>query len=432
MEFNSILIYENDAGEMLYPFTIMHCAWEQRIGCLRLFEKIRKIFPDKRIMYSGRDNHLKSFFARFEIDNEEIKKENILVISSSFLPSKKVFTEINEKYDSLSDEDKERSVIFYSGIRAFALLLNKKEIINPTELDKKFIPRFLSDFNELFVPIEIKDINFVDYLWDSLDINGKAIGEDLELIDNLNLLNTKNLNIYTTGSENIWVGKNVTIMPGSVLTASKGPIIIDDEATIMPNVFLEGPCYIGKKTLIKAGAKIYCNTSIGEKCKIGGEVEDSVILAYTNKQHEGFLGHSYLCEWINLGADTNTSDLKNTYSEIKVKLRGETYNTHRMFLGLLCGDHSKSGINSMFNSGTVCGVSANLFSEWYLPKEIPSFTWGGNPDASSQYELDKALETARTVMARRNMKLLKEEEELLSLEFTKSNVARSIKVQGAM
>ena len=371
-----------------------------------------------------------SFFARFAISDEKITKDNILVMSSSFLPSKKIFNEITEKYESLTEVEKTKSVIFYSGTRAFALLLKDKDIINPTELDKKFIPKFLSDFNEIFVPVEIKNVDFIDFLWDNLDLNGKSIRQDLELFDNLTCLESDHNKNYLgklynsasfVNSKNIFIGKNVQILPNAVLDATEGPIIIDDDAKIMPNVFIEGPCYIGKNTLIKAGAKIYENTSIGEVCKIGGEVENSIILAYSNKQHEGFLGHSYLCEWVNLGADTNTSDLKNTYSEIKVKLRNQVYRTDRIFLGVLCGDHTKTGINAMFNSGTVCGISSNLFSEWYQQKTISSFVWGGAED-SVKYEKDKALETARTVMRRRKKTLTKEEEELMNIEYFRSNL----------
>ena len=121
--------------------------------------------------------------------------------------------------------------------------------------------------------------------------------------------------------------------------------------------------------------KIYGKTSIGETCKIGGEVENSIVHAYSNKQHDGYLGHSYLCEWVNLGADTNTSDLKNTYGEIKVNLENKEINTHRIFLGLLCGDHTKAGINTMFTTGTVAGIAGILVNEWFLPNTIPSFSW---------------------------------------------------------
>jgi UDP-N-acetylglucosamine diphosphorylase/glucosamine-1-phosphate N-acetyltransferase len=169
---------------------------------------------------------------------------------------------------------------------------------------------------------------------------------------------------------------------------------------------------------VKAGAKIYGKTSVGESCKFGGEIENAIIHAYSNKQHEGFLGHSYIGEWVNLGADTNTSDLKNTYANIKVTLEGREIDTEKMFLGLLCGDHTKSAINTSFTTGTVAGVCGILVHDGTLPAVIPSYAWTGRKN-SPIYKIDKALDVARIVMARRGKELLPEEELLLRQEYEK-------------
>ncbi|MFQ5631881.1 MAG: glucose-1-phosphate thymidylyltransferase, partial [bacterium] len=163
---------------------------------------------------------------------------------------------------------------------------------------------------------------------------------------------------------------------------------------------------------IKIGAKIYGGTTIGAVCKVGGEVEGSILHGYANKQHEGFLGHAYLGEWTNLGADTNNSDLKNNYKSVRVNVNGEIVDSGSTFVGLFMGDHSKSGINTMFNTGTVVGVSCNVFGSGYPKKYIPSFTWGG-VDADEKYDLEKALETARAVMSRRNKQMTPAQEALL-------------------
>ncbi len=184
----------------------------------------------------------------------------------------------------------------------------------------------------------------------------------------------------------------------------------------MANAVLVGPCFIGDNSIIKIGAKIYEKTAIGEWCKVGGEVENSIIHAYANKQHDGFLGHSYLGEWVNLGADTNTSDLKNTYGKISAILRNKEVNSERMFLGLMAGDHTKSGINTMFTTGTVAGVSSNVIGAGYPPRSIPSFSFGGFKD-SPVYDFQKAIDVAKTVMLRRQKELLPEEEALLKMEF---------------
>jgi UDP-N-acetylglucosamine diphosphorylase/glucosamine-1-phosphate N-acetyltransferase len=189
-------------------------------------------------------------------------------------------------------------------------------------------------------------------------------------------------------------------MPGVTINAEHGPVWLDQDATVMPHAVLEGPLYLGKNSIIKTGAKIWENTTIGPMCKVGGDVEESIILAYSNKQHEGFLGHAYLAEWINIGADTNNSDLKNNYGEITVFLNGYPVNTGKQFLGLIMGDHSKTAINTMLNTGTIVGVNCNVFGSGFPPKFIPSYSWGGEIGLR-EYQFEKAIETARSAMKRR-------------------------------
>ncbi|MFA7626651.1 MAG: hypothetical protein WCZ17_06340, partial [Candidatus Kapaibacterium sp.] len=214
----------------------------------------------------------------------------------------------------------------------------------------------------------------------------------------------------------IRIGNNVKISPSVVIDASEGKVLIDDDVKIMPQATILGPCFIGKGTTVKIGAKIYGETSIGPMCKVGGEIENTIIHAFSNKQHEGFLGHSYIGEWVNLGADTNNSDLKNTYGEINMILPHKEVKSGRIFLGLMCGDHTKSGINTMFTTGTVAGTCAILVKEWFLPNFIKSFSWGGKSN-SPAFRFHKAIETAKIVMQRRGKVLTEEEIELLRLEY---------------
>src|SRR5690606_16982746 len=178
------------------------------------------------------------------------------------------------------------------------------------------------------------------------------------------------------------------------------------------NAVSEGPCFIGDHSVIKIGAKSYGQTAIGRWCKVGGEVENSIILGYSNKQHDGFLGHSCLGAWVNLGADTNTSDLKNNYGSVRVLLNGREVNSGRMLLGSLIGDHSQTGINTMLNTGTVIGVSANIFGGGFPPREIPSFAWGGS-GGFEPFRPEKAIELARTVTARRGIDFTDADKRLL-------------------
>src|SRR5690606_35333529 len=150
---------------------------------------------------------------------------------------------------------------------------------------------------------------------------------------------------------------------------------------------------IGESSKIKSGAVVYENTTIGSVCKVGGEVECSIIMPFSNKQHSGFLGHSYLGSWVNLGADTNNSDRKNNYSTVKTYLNGRMTDTGSQFLALLMGDHSKSAINTMFNTGTIVGFSCNIIGAGFRQKFISSFTWGGT-DISETYDVEKSLTTA--------------------------------------
>jgi len=216
--------------------------------------------------------------------------------------------------------------------------------------------------------------------------------------------------------DNVIIEEGAEIKPGVVLDAEEGPIYIGKNAKIMPNATIIGPAYIGDNTSIKIGAKIYENTSIGEYCKIGGEVEGSVIHSYSNKQHDGFLGHSYIMQWVNLGADTNNSDLKNNYGSVKVYINDKLIDSGSMFVGLFMGDHSKSSINTMFNTGSVIGVSCNIFGEGFPPKYVPSFCWGGK-DTFTTYDIEKAIDVAKRVMKRRYKDFTEIEENLFRTTF---------------
>lgn len=210
----------------------------------------------------------------------------------------------------------------------------------------------------------------------------------------------------------ICVGADVRIGPGAVLDASDGPVIIDAGAVIMPQAVVMGPAYVGRGSRIKAGAKIYEGSTIGPVCKVGGEVEETIFHSYANKQHDGFVGHSYFAPWTNVGADSNTSDLKNNYSRIRVTLEGRGHDTGLHFLGTIMADHSKCGINTMFNTGTVVGVGCNLYGGDFPPKFLPSFSWGGAAGVT-EHDFTRFAETAYVVMQRRNKALTDAERHLL-------------------
>ena len=203
---------------------------------------------------------------------------------------------------------------------------------------------------------EIK-VKMINYPWDLINNNGQEIVSDFATVaanEKVRIRGTVYEGAHLLNREKIVIGEGSKVKPGVVLDAENGPIFIGNNVTVFPNAVIEGPAFVGDRSLIKMGAKIYENTSIGEVCKVGGEVEASIIHSYSNKQHDGFLGHAYLGQWVNLGADTNNSDLKNNYGNVKLVLDGEEVESGSMFMGLLMGDHSKSSINTMFNTGNRC------------------------------------------------------------------------------
>ncbi len=274
--------------------------------------------------------------------------------------------------------------------------------------------------------VKVKDTNvkLLSFYWQIIVENGPCIEDDFSknplrgaapesaLYRGVDLIN----------EEDILIGESVEVRSGTVLDASSGPIIIADGAVIEPNAIIYGPCYIGKLTIIRGGAKVGKGTSIGEQCRIGGEVGESVIAGYTNKQHEGFLGHSYIGSWVNIGAGTANSDLKNNYGKIKAWCAGAVRNTGRRFFGLVCGDHSKIAINTRINTGSVIGFNANVFYTGYPPKFVPSFTWKMEPEFEV-HGLDKALETAGIMMDRRDVELTEAGSELFRVLFRFTKLA---------
>ncbi len=260
-------------------------------------------------------------------------------------------------------------------------------------------------------------VSLVDRPWKIFSLNGQEIEADF-----LRLTGNRE-SMELPASVRVDQREKVFVEPGFrgehfSLNASLGPVYLGKDSEIMEGSVIRGPFALCEGAVMKMGTKIYGPTTIGPYCKVGGEINNSVLQANSNKSHEGFLGNSVLGEWCNLGADTNNSNLKNNYGEVKVwsyATRGHV-GTGRQFCGLIMGDHSKCGINTMFNTGTVVGVSANIFGPGFPPTFIPSYSWGGN-GGFTEYKLDKALETASLVMERRNLELTREERAILEHVF---------------
>lgn len=271
------------------------------------------------------------------------------------------------------------------------------------------------------VPELVHGSRLIRHIWELVMHTPAAIADDFRLA----ILPARGEGVAVHASAqlleeaNICIGAHVQIAPTVVLDASHGPILLDAGVRIQPHSFLQGPLYVGPGSLIKAGSKIYEGSAIGPQCKVGGEIEESVIQGFSNKQHEGFLGHAYLGEWVNLGADTNNSDLKNNYSHVRVWESGQYVDTGQMFVGLIAADHVKSAINTQFNTGTVVGLSSQVFGAGFPPKYLPPFTWGG-VDSLEHYAYDKALATAHIVMRRRQRPLTAAYEAAFQLAWDRS------------
>jgi UDP-N-acetylglucosamine diphosphorylase/glucosamine-1-phosphate N-acetyltransferase len=273
--------------------------------------------------------------------------------------------------------------------------------------------------------IESPNNNAPQSLWDLIHSNSTAIQTDVELWPNTHekIGNPSFANCAVNNSEDLFVHPTARIDSGVVLDCSEGPVIIEGGVHIMPHATIIGPAFIGKHSVVKIGAKIYAGTSIGPVSKVGGEIENSIIQSYSNKQHDGYLGHSFIGQWVNLGAGTNTSDLKNDYSPVRITIEGEEFKTNSLFVGLLMGDHSKSAIGTQFNTGTAVGVSCNIFGEGFPPKWIPNFSWGGSSGVTP-YRFEKAIQVARSVIHRRDQELNAEDEAILrNLSLTQTRVS---------
>ncbi|MEE2771610.1 MAG: GlmU family protein [Bacteroidota bacterium] len=257
----------------------------------------------------------------------------------------------------------------------------------------------------------------IQHTWDIFSKNAAAIEADFKLLTTGRTSQPIPQHVHAKNPESIFIEEGAEVEFCS-LNASSGPIYIGKNAMVMEGTHIRGPFALGDHAIIKMGAKIYGPTTIGSNCKAGGEINNSVMFQNSNKGHDGFLGNSVLGEWCNLGADTNNSNLKNNYAEVRLwDYNKEGFSkTGLQFCGLIMGDHSKCAINTMFNTGTVIGVSANIFGSGFPRNFVPSFSWGGSA-GMSVYKLDKVFETAELVLKRRNLELTDADKNILEHVF---------------
>ena len=404
---DSICLFEGIYYSRLLPLVYFRPTYDLRCGILTLREKVQHYFPNTPISLHCRE-YLNDLVKQQNpgVVVNDVKGKSCLFLNGRVIADSKLAQQLSTDIDTL----------FVKGETIIAARVSGSKL---GSLKNKLNDLFtFSDFNELLKK-EV-DAKVIHYPWDLISNNGEQIISDFNLltskVDGSKIKGKIYAGAHLINEDKIFIDEGAKVKPGVVLDAENGPIYIGKDAKIFPNAVIEGPAFIGNKSAIKIGAKIYENTSIGEVCKVGGEVEESIIHSYSNKQHDGFLGHSYLGMWVNLGAGTNNSDLKNNYGSVKVIINGEQVDSGSMFVGLTMGDHSKAAINTMFNTGTVVGVSSNIFGAGFPKKYVPSFAWGGS-DSTTSYDVEKALDVARKVMARRNIKLTDVEERIFRYIF---------------
>jgi UDP-N-acetylglucosamine diphosphorylase/glucosamine-1-phosphate N-acetyltransferase len=254
----------------------------------------------------------------------------------------------------------------------------------------------------------------INHRWELLSVNAAAISNDIDLIKESIAYQKIPKDVIVIGPKDLIYLEEGAILSSCTLNTNEGPIYISKGAEVMEGALIRGPFALCENAVVKMGAKIYGASTIGPFCKVGGELSNVIFQSYSNKGHDGFLGNSYIGEWCNLGADTNVSNLKNNYDSVSSYCyeKKEEVNTGLQFLGLFMGDHSKTGINSMFNTGAVVGVSCNLYGAGFFPKHTLSFSWG-EPNALEPFRIEKSLEYANKMMERRSEKLSAEEENIL-------------------
>jgi UDP-N-acetylglucosamine diphosphorylase/glucosamine-1-phosphate N-acetyltransferase len=390
-----IILFDDHSWENLLPLTFTRPVADLRVGILTIAEKWAKYLESTPAHLTQK--HLSEKFPF-------IAGTDNLLINGSLLPGKELLNALRalQKGDSLKKGD------LLLGFRTGA-----------SEAKKFNLQKWVNSAGEF--PGEVF---MIDFPWKIFQLNGQEIGADLGLITFGRKSGRLSDTVRVISPENIFIepgfrGEHIT------LNASTGPIYLGQNSEIMEGSVIRGPFALCEGSTVKLAAKVYGPTTVGPYSKIGGEVNNCVIHSNSNKGHDGFLGNSVLGEWCNLGADTNNSNLKNNYAEVKVwnYPKERFIKSGLQFCGLIMGDHSKCGINTMFNTGTVVGVAANIFGSGFPRSFIPSFSWGGAAGMTTN-QMNKVLETASLVMERRGQQLSKMDESILNWVFNYSEKFR--------
>jgi len=387
------ILFDGPVRNALLPFTFTRPVADIRIGILTIREKWEKYLGYTTTTIT--EEYLADKFPMVEME------QNVM-INAAYLPNEVLAEMVMALEENQAVFSGDEVIAFYTTDTQDEVDFDEYDIIEYSEEGLK-----------------------IEHVWDIFKKNDAAIREDFELLTEDRTSQRIPASVNTIAPENIFIEEGAKL-EFVTLNASTGPIYIGKNAEIMEGAIIRGPFALCEGAVVKLGAKVYGATTVGPECRIGGEVSNSVLFGYSNKGHDGFLGNSVLGEWCNLGADTNNSNLKNNYEEVKLWNydKGSFVKTGLQFCGLMMGDHSKSGINTMFNTGTVVGVCANIFGSGFPRNFVPSFSWGGAAGMVT-YDVKKAFETARIVMSRREIEFTPEDEAILAEVYQQTEKLRT-------
>ena len=379
------ILFDGPSRSNLLPFTFTRPVADIRVGILTIREKWEKHFG--YTITTLTEEYLSEKYPMVELD------ENVM-INASYLPNQELVEIIRGLEENQAVFQGEDVIAFYT---------------KHTQDEIDFKSYDAIEYNE--------DVIKIEHTWDIFANNGDAIQADFELLTRDRQSQPMSSTNQVLGAQHVFIEEGAQL-EYVTLNANSGPIYIGKNAEIMEGSIIRGPFALCEHATVKLGAKIYGPTTVGPYSKVGGEINNSVIFGYSNKGHDGFLGNSVLGEWCNLGADTNNSNLKNNYAEVRLwDYESEGFaKTGLQFCGLMMGDHSKCGINTMFNTGTVVGVSANIFGSGFPRNFVPSFSWGGHSGFTT-YVTKKAFEVAQVVMKRRSIEFSSQDKAILEHVF---------------
>lgn len=386
------ILFDSDVRTALLPFTYTRPVADIRIGILTIREKWEKYLGLTTTTITAA--HLEEKYPMVEME------ENIL-INASFCPTAALVAKVKKLAKNEAIFQGEDVIAFYT--------TDEQEEVN-------FDSYTQIEFEEEL--IQIKNT------CDIFTFNGAAIQQDFELVTEDRTSEPIPEGVQVLNKENIFIEEGAEIL-FATLNASEGPIYIGRDAQIMEGASIRGPFAMGANAVLKMGAKIYKDTTLGPYCKVGGEVSNAVIFGYSSKGHDGYLGNSVIGEWCNIGAGTSTSNLKNNYAEVKLweYETGRFAKTGLQFCGLMMGDHSKCAINTMFNTGTVVGVSANIFGSGFPRNFIPSYSWGGAAGFVT-FQMNKVYEVVSAVLQRKKLPFEEMDKKILDCVFEETKQYR--------